>query len=76
MKKGIIYKNAKMKMQRPGRKVKGAKYAADLEDDDEKEQDSDNAPAKKPADIAQAMKRAKEGYSKKPRVKPQKKRQR
>ena len=72
--KEIITKNPKMPMQKPGKKVKGKKYAADLEEEDIEDADEDNHPRRKPADIAQAFKRAKEGYSKKPRVKMQKKR--
>lgn len=66
-------KKVKMKMQKPGKQVKGKKYAVDLEEYDDKIGDEDNKPTRKPADIAGALKRAKEGYSKKPRVKPSKK---
>lgn len=72
----IIYKAPKMPMQKPGKRVKGTKYVADLEEEDIVAADEDNHPRRKPSDIGQALKRAKEGYSKKPRVKPQKKKQR
>lgn len=58
---------------KPGRKVAGRKYSSALEEYDDREGEKDNFPARKPADISQALKRSKEGYSKKPTVKPQKK---
>jgi hypothetical protein len=58
-----------------GKLVSGKKYAAVAENEDDVEQAKDNFPSRKPNDIAQALKRAKKtmGYSKKPRIKPQKK---
>lgn len=55
-----------------GRKVAGRKYASAVEQEEYAAAYKDNHPRKKPADIAQALMRAKEGYSKKPRVKPDK----
>lgn len=56
-----------------GKKMAGRKYSEVLEEYDEREGMEDNHPARKPADISQALRRSKEGYSKKPRVKAQKK---
>ncbi len=56
-----------------GKQVSGKKYAADLERyEDKKSIYSDNHPMSKPMDIADALERSKkkQGYSKKPRVKP------
>jgi len=55
-----------------GKMVSGKKYSKSLEDYDEKVGMEDNHPARKPADISGALGRAskKMGYSKKPRVKP------
>jgi len=53
-----------------GKQVAGRKYSQAKEEYDDKIGDQDNFPARKPADISGALRRAKEGYSKKPRVKP------
>jgi len=55
-----------------GKKVSGIKYAADKEKEEYMAASMDNHPRRKPADIAQALMKAKEGYSKKIRVKPDK----
>lgn len=55
-----------------GKQVAGRKYSQDKEEYDQRERDEDNHPTRKPADISGALRRAKEGYSKKPRVKPDK----
>lgn len=59
-----------------GKRVAGRKYSQVKEEYDDKIGDEDNFPSRKPADISGALRRAKEGYSKKPRVKPDKKKQR
>ncbi len=56
-----------------GKQVKGIDYAIKLEKSDSKDQYMDNHPKKKPLDIAEALRKSKMGYSKKPRVKPSKK---
>lgn len=53
-----------------GKQVAGRKYSEVKEEYDDKIGDEDNYPTRKPADISGALRRAKEGYSKKPRVKP------
>lgn len=53
-----------------GKQVSGINFSQALEKYNRKMGDKDNFPAKKPADISGALRRAKEGYSKKPRVKP------
>jgi hypothetical protein len=63
---------AKKVNKKGGKQVAGRKYAEDIEEEDYEDADSDNRPRAKPADIAQALGRAKEGYSKKKRVKPDK----
>lgn len=55
-----------------GKQVTGRKYSQVKEEYDDKIGDEDNFPSRKPADISGALRRAKEGYSKKPRVKPDK----
>ena len=55
-----------------GKQVAGRKYSEVKEEYDDKIGDEDNHPSRKPADISGALRRAKEGYSKKPRVKPDK----
>ena len=64
-----------MKKKKKGKMVSGKKYVSRVEAEDDIEQAKDNFPARKPNDISQAIKRSKKemGYSKKPRVKPQKK---
>lgn len=52
-----------------GKKVAGRNYSMVKEKYDEKMGDIDNHPALRPADISTALRRAKEGYSSKPRVK-------
>lgn len=61
------------KMQKPASRKKQRDYAEDMEDYEVKRSKKDNG-RKKPADISAAMNKAKEGYSKKPRVMPSKKR--
>jgi len=60
------------KLSKPGKMVSGKKFSKALEDYDEKIGMESNHPALKPADISGAFSRAqkKMGYSKKPRVKP------
>lgn len=59
------------KMQKPAKKVKQRKYA-EADEKYEKKQKMFNH-KKNPAGIAEALNKAKIGYSKKPRVKPSKK---
>ncbi len=63
------------KMAKPAAKVKQRKYAEDKEkyDYDEKVKEGKKNPGK-PVGISQALDMSKEGYSKKPRVQPSKKR--
>jgi len=61
------------KMQKPAKRVAQRKYTAADEAYDKAEDFKENK-KKKPADISQALNKAKEGYSKKPRVKMSKKR--
>lgn len=56
-----------------GKQVAGRKYPLKVEQEEYKMARSDNNPRSKPADIGQALMRAKMGYSNKPRVKPSKK---
>lgn len=63
---------SKKLVKKGGKKVAGRKYSEAKEEYDDKIGDEDNFPARKPADISGALRRAKEGYSKKPRVKPDK----
>ncbi len=51
-----------------GKKVAGRNYSEQLDMYDSKDRASDNTPKSKPLDISGALKRSKEGYSKKPRV--------
>ncbi len=67
---------SKKLVKKGGKKVAGRKYSQAKEEYDDKIGDEDNHPSSKPADISGALRRAKEGYSKKPRVKPSKKKQR
>ena len=62
--KKIVKKGAKQ--------VAGRKYSEVKEEYDDRMGDEDNFPSRKPADVSGALRRAKEGYSKKPRVKPDK----
>lgn len=64
---------SKKQNMKGGKEVAGRKYSQVKEEYDDKIGDEDNFPARKPADISGALRRAKEGYSKKPRVKPDKK---
>ena len=57
------------KMQGPGKKVSGIKYAIDEENFEKKERKK----ITRTDSIAKELKMAKEGYSKEPRVKPSKK---
>jgi len=57
---------------KPGKKVEGIKYAQALESYEEKEEYLASRSKGKPDGIAQALQKAKEGYSKKPRVKADK----
>jgi hypothetical protein len=59
-------------VKKGGKQVAGIKYSQEKEEYDNKIGDEDNFPSRKPADISGALMRAKEGYSKKPRVKPDK----
>lgn len=59
-----------------GKQVPGRKYVSAVEEEEYMEAAEDNHPMKKAADIGQAMMRSKMGYSKKPRVKPDKKKMR
>ena len=61
------------KLKKPGKKVAQRKYNADKEKFDKKMSVKDNSWKKTPSGIAEAMDKASEGYSKKPRVKPSKK---
>ena len=61
-----------MKKQSKGRMVSGNDFSAILEGYERKMGNKSNKPAQAPADISQAFSRAKEGYSDKPRVKPEK----
>lgn len=60
------------KMVKPSKRVSQRKYTQADEKYDKREDFIDNK-KKKPAGIATAMNKAKEGYSKKPRVKASKK---
>lgn len=62
------------KMVKPAKRVAQRKYAAADEAYDKKMNKKENMSDKKPDDIADALNKAKEGYSKKPRVKLSKKR--
>lgn len=59
----------KKKMVKPAKRVSQRLYNADKEEYDEKKRKKD-LKGRKPSDIADALNKAKEGYSKKPRVKP------
>lgn len=59
----------KKKMVKPAKKVAQRKFNAAEEKFDEMENKKDNKSMKKPMDIADALNKAKQGYSKKPRVK-------
>lgn len=81
MKKKEKKKSVKFKEKMPpskklvtkgGKQVVGRKYSQVKEEYDDREGKEDNHPTRKPADISGALRRAKEGYSKKPRVKPDK----
>lgn len=64
---------SKKQVMKGGKQVAGRKYSEVKEEyDDRKGKLEDNHPSLKPADISGALRRAKEGYSKKPRVKPDK----
>ena len=63
---------SKKLVSKGGKQVAGRKYSQIKEEYDDKIGDEDNFPSRKPADISGALRRAKEGYSKKPRVKPDK----
>ncbi len=63
---------SKKLVKKGGKQVAGRKYSEDKEEYDDKIGDEDNYPTRKPADISGALRRSKEGYSKKPRVKPDK----
>lgn len=63
---------SKRLVKKGGKQVAGRKYSEVKEEYDDKIGDEDNFPSRKPADISGALRRAKEGYSKKPRVKPSK----
>lgn len=56
-----------------GKKVAGRDYPQALDKVEIAKRFSDNHPSKLPADISGALRRSKEGYSMKPRVKPDKK---
>lgn len=60
------------KMMKPAKKVAQRKYVEDDEEYEDK-MSKKRSGKKKPADIGQALNQAKMGYSKKPRVKPSKK---
>jgi hypothetical protein len=60
------------KMQKPAGKKKQRDYTEDMEEFEVRRSKGDND-RKKPADIGAAMNQSKIGYSKKPRVKPSKK---
>lgn len=62
------------KMQKPAKRVKQRKYVEADEEYDVKQDRKSRNKRRKPADIGAALNKAKEGYSKKPRVKPSKKR--
>lgn len=61
------------KMQKPAKRVAQRKYDEDKEEFDQKVKRKENG-FKKPAGIQSALNKDKEGYDKKPRVKPSKKR--
>lgn len=63
---------SKKQVMKGGKQVAGRKYSQVKEEYDDREGDKDNFPSRKPADISGALRRSKEGYSKKPRVKPDK----
>ena len=56
-----------------GMMVAGRKYPLAVEQEEYMMAAKDNHPSMKPADIGQALMKAKMGYSKKPRVRPDKK---
>ncbi len=64
---------SKKLVKKGAKQVAGRKYSQVKEEYDDKIGDEDNFPSRKPADISGALRRSKEGYSKKPRVKPDKK---
>jgi hypothetical protein len=61
---------SKKLVKKGGKMVKGKDYSEDLEEMEDKEGKKSNKPARMPADISGALRKSKEGYSKKPRVKP------
>jgi len=65
---------SKKQVTKGGKSVQGRNYSEDLEEMDAKKgrASDDKWKASKSADIAGALRKAKEGYSKKPRVKPDK----
>lgn len=78
-------KSMKMKEKMPpskkvnmkgGKQVAGRKYSSKKENEEYMGAMMDNMPMSKPADISQSLMSSKMGYSKKVRVKPDKKRQR
>lgn len=65
---------SKKQNMKGGKQVAGRDYSEDLEEmEARKGRKKDDDWIKKPADLSGAFKKAKEGYSKKPRVKPDKK---
>ena len=62
----------KKTMVKPAKRVAQSKYNADMEKYTNKKSKK-SIMGKKPAGISSALNKAKEGYSKKPRVKPSKK---
>jgi len=65
---------SKKQVMKGGKQVAGRDYSEDLEEMQAKKgrMSDDKWERSKPADISGAFKKAKEGYSKKPRVKPDK----
>ena len=61
---------SKKLVMKGGKQVVGRKYSEVKEEYDDKMGKKDSRLAPKPADVSGAFRRAKEGYSKNPRVKP------
>jgi hypothetical protein len=61
---------SKKLVKKGGKMVAGKDYSEKLEKMEDKEGKKSNKPALLPPDISTALRKSKEGYSKKPRVKP------
>jgi hypothetical protein len=64
--------SSKSLAKKGGKQVAGRDYSEDLEEYEDKQGKKSNKPVHLPADISGALRKSKEGYSKKPRVKPDK----